>query len=287
MVRAAARRGFACSASRETVTTGNGASGDSDNCHPPRAYFYKPHIGTVNPLSIASTAKRIVKRALATVRVDVRRIPKIPFGWLRNLDIKTVLDVGANTGQFATLIREILPQCDIYSFEPLGDCFEKLRSLQGRLGRFHAIKCALGEEDTEVDMHRSEFSPSSSVLAMRGLHARLFPHTARTWVERVQMRKLDDVAAELEIRDNLLIKIDVQGYEDRVIRGGTQVVTRAKVLIVEVSFQPLYESQPLFDSIYQMLDERGFKYAGSMDQLTSPVDGSIVQCDAIFLKADL
>ena len=120
---------------------------------------------------------------------------------------------------------------------------------------------------------------------MRQIHAQLFPYTARTWVERVSVRTLDGVVTGLELRDNVLIKIDVQGYEDRVIRGGPRALARAKALIVEVSFQPLYDSQPLFDSIYRMLWELGFKYAGSMEQLMSPVDGSVLQSDAVFLRA--
>ncbi len=61
-------------------------------------------------------------------------------------------------------------------------------------------------------------------------------------------------------------------------------MSRAKALIVEASFQPLYDSQVLFDGIYSMLNDLGFSYMGSIDQLHSPVDGSVLQCDAVFLK---
>jgi FkbM family methyltransferase len=228
--------------------------------------------------------KALVKRALAGFGIEVKRIPTNRFRWLRDLNINTVLDVGANTGQFATLIHHILPHSDICSFEPLKDCFEELERELGRVRQFRAFKCALGEEDGELEMHRSEFSPSSSLLSMRELHATLFPYTAKTWVERVPVRTLDGVATDLRLRDNVLIKIDVQGYEDRVIRGGLRTVNRAKALIVETSFQALYDSQPLFDSIYDMVKELGFRYRGSMDQLNSPLDGSVLQCDAIFVR---
>jgi FkbM family methyltransferase len=229
--------------------------------------------------------KTFIRRALANFGIEANRIPKNRYGWLRDLNINTVLDIGANTGQFATLIHKILPDCDIYSFEPLGDCFEELERHMHHLERFRAFRYALGERDDELEMHRSEFSPSSSLLAMSRVHAQLFPYTARTWVERVSVRTLDGVVTSLKLRDNVLIKIDVQGYEDRVIRGGGSALARAKALIVEVSFQPLYDSQPLFDSIYRMLWELGFRYAGSMEQLKNPVDGSVLQADAVFLRA--
>jgi hypothetical protein len=87
------------------------------------------------------------------------------------------------------------------------------------------------------------------------------------------------------LRDPLLLKLDVQGFEDKVIIGGEDVVARAKIIIIEVSFLPLYEGAPLFDDIYQILKTRGFTYNGNFDQLLSPEDGRPLQADAIFSRA--
>lgn len=229
--------------------------------------------------------KALVKQALAKFGFEVKRISKRRFAWLHGMNINTVLDIGANTGQFATFAHKLLPDCDILSFEPLSDCYAALQQAMRHAKRFRAFQAALGETEGDIDMHRSEFSPSSSVLPMGPLHAQLFPFTAKTWVERVPVRTLDAVVADLNLRDNVLIKIDVQGYEDRVIRGGLHTVRRAKALVVEVSFRPLYESQVLFDELYEMLKELGFRYVGSMEQLQSPLDGSAIQCDAVFVNA--
>jgi FkbM family methyltransferase len=229
--------------------------------------------------------KALVKRALGMVGFELTRKRRNRFEWLRTMGIKTVLDIGANTGQFARFARQLLPASQIYSFEPLSECYEHLQQAMKGVDRFQAIRCALGEADGVVDMHRSQFSPSSSLLPMGHLHARLFPFSAKTWVERVPVRALDSVANELSLLDPTLIKIDVQGYEDRVIRGGARTVSRARVLVVEASFQALYESQVLFDSVYEMLKELGFRYAGNLEQLHSPLDGSAIQCDAVFVPA--
>jgi hypothetical protein len=74
----------------------------------------------------------------------------------------------------------------------------------------------------------------------------------------------------------------VQGYEAKVIAGGEDVVACAKIIIVEVSFQRLYEGGPLFDDIYRILKDRGFNYAGNFEQLYSPKNGRVLQADAIF-----
>ncbi len=56
------------------------------------------------------------------------------------------------------------------------------------------------------------------------------------------------------------------------------------MLIVGTSFRTLYEGQPLFDEIYGLLRQMGFKYVENWNQLLSPVDGSVLQADAIFAK---
>ena len=60
------------------------------------------------------------------------------------------------------------------------------------------------------------------------------------------------------------------------------MVARAKIIIIEVSFQPLYEGGPLFGDIYPLLKEHGFTYNGNFEQLLSPKDGRILPADAIF-----
>jgi hypothetical protein len=95
---------------------------------------------------------------------------------------------------------------------------------------------------------------------------------------------LDDLAPQLELRDPLFIKIDVQGYEDEVLAGGEQTIRRAAVVLVETSFETLYEDQPLFDEVYRTLTGWGFRYAGSLDQICSPQDRRPLQADSLFVR---
>jgi len=62
------------------------------------------------------------------------------------------------------------------------------------------------------------------------------------------------------------------------------VVGRAKIIIIEVSFQSLYEGGPLFDDVYRLLKEHGFTYNGNFEQLFSRKLGRILQVDAIFCR---
>lgn len=203
--------------------------------------------------------------------------------WLIKANINTVFDIGAGTGRFASIIHEVLPTATIYSFEPLEDCYEKLKRRMGRISDFKAFNIALGDFNGELEFRRNEYSPSSSVLPMADLHTQNYPFAAKEYLTKVRVAKLDDVAADLKIADNVLIKVDVQGFEDKVIAGGRGIIRQATILILESSFQPLYIGQPLFEDIYDSLKD-DFRYMGALDQRRSPIDGNILQEDSIFVK---
>ena len=80
------------------------------------------------------------------------------------------------------------------------------------------------------------------------------------------VKRLDDFIIENNIwlEKEILVKIDVQGVEDKVIRGGIETLKKAKIVITEVEFVELYEGQVLFDGIYEQLNKLGFKFKGTI-----------------------
>jgi len=206
------------------------------------------------------------------------------FAWLRPCGIKTVLDIGANVGRFASKLRLAMPDAMIYAFEPLGDCHRELLTVMSGDARFRAFNIALGETQAEITMNRSEHSPASSLLTMTKLAKELYPHTANLSREQVAVRPLDAVAAELDLQSNVLIKVDVQGYEASVIRGGMETFAKASAVLMEVCFQRLYEGQPLFDDLYELLRPMGFAFKGFQGKTRTDSDGGALFADAIFLR---
>lgn len=236
---------------------------------------------------MSTILKNTLKKVFHTVGLDLKRLDPAElnkFVWLTNQNIKTILDIGANTGQFARMIHEVLPEAKVYSFEPLQDCYEELVEKMKGVPNFKAFNVALGAEDGETEIHRSEFSPSSSLLPMGDLHKRAFPQTSRETLERISVKRLDGMADLLTCDGGLLVKLDVQGYEDQVIAGGYETFRKAKVIIIETSFQVLYNGQPLFAAMFDMLRRLGFAYRGNLDQLRNPLDGSVLQSDSIFIR---
>jgi FkbM family methyltransferase len=216
--------------------------------------------------------------------IDVGMFETLNKPWLVNSGIRTIIDVGANTGQFSRAIHEVLPEAYIYSFEPLSDCFRELKAAMRDVHKFQAFNTALADRNGEEVFYRSEWSPSSSLLPMKQLHKDNFPFTARESKETVTVRRLDDYLDELSMDDEILVKLDVQGCEDKVIAGGKYLLGRTKVLIVETSMVPLYEGQPLFRDIFTILEHQGFKYSGALSQSFSSIDGSVLYADSVFVR---
>ena len=204
--------------------------------------------------------------------------------WIRELGLATVLDIGANTGQYALTAREVFPSARIISFEPLPDCFAELTRRMKSDPNFTALNIGLGDTPGELNIQRNEFSPASSFLPLNDTHKTAFDFARRTQPVAVRVERLDDVAKKLALVSPYLAKLDVQGFEDRVIRGGETTLRGAALLIVEMAYEPLYDGQPLFREVYDQICALGFAYRGALDQLHCPRTGKLLQADGVFMK---
>jgi FkbM family methyltransferase len=206
------------------------------------------------------------------------------FSWLQEMGIRTVLDVGANVGKFTNLISDILTDVNIYSFEPLAECFDELTKNTKHLENVKCFNYALGEEQSEITIYHNEFSPSSSILKMKELHRDIYPSTANSVEEIVQIKDMDSLNDKINWIPKTLMKIDVQGFEINVLKGATSSLNNIDVLIIETLFVELYENQTQFDDIYSFLVKRNFSYRGNHEQIKDPKSGRILWADAVFIK---
>jgi FkbM family methyltransferase len=205
--------------------------------------------------------------------------------WFHKLNIDTVIDIGANVGKTVITFNKLLPNAHIYAFEPLPDCYEILCRKIAKLPNCDPFNLALGTESSEILMNKSSYLPSSSILEMDKSHSDAFPFTSGSEAVKIKIVPLDSMS--LEIGNSLLIKLDVQGYEDRVIDGGMKVFSQANIVILEISYKTLYKDQVLFDGIYTRMKNLGFVLAGTLGNLKDPITGSILEADAIFIKSHL
>jgi len=183
--------------------------------------------------------KNIVKHAVTALGYEIHRLPKnkfkiLPpenkFKWLRDFDINTILDIGANAGQFALMIKEFFPKATIYSFEPLKDECERLSehldlSSNTATPVWRVFNTGLGDFNGSTKIKRNRISTNSSLLEMTDFFKGAYGDSdLDTWEEEISIWRLDDFVKEknLELVPALMIKMDVEGYEEKVIRGGNR-----------------------------------------------------------------
>lgn len=233
--------------------------------------------------------KRNLKNILKNSGYDL-----VPFNYigentllgLGKLPVKTVIDVGANEGQFARKISGFFPDARIYSFEPLPVPFEKLANYADSNPNIRPFNLALGskEEELKINNHIGH-SPSSSFLRTTVTCKKIFPVTEQQTETIVQVTTLDawEISLDSPLDSDILIKLDVQGFEDRVIKGGTQIFAKTTACIVEIGIDQLYNGQGSFEEISNLLFQHKFKYAGNMAQIYAD-DGHVIYLDAVFVK---
>lgn len=236
--------------------------------------------------------RQLIKKMFNLVGLDILKLSKSPrhaLLGLKKLSIETIIDVGANRGQFAREISKFFPNSVLYCFEPLSTPFQELKSWADQQnGRVTVFNVALGDSEGVVDMmEHLDHDTSSSLLQTTDVCTTVYPFTERQSSVPVGLTSLDKAVANLAepLTREILIKLDVQGYEDRVIKGGTEVFRQAKACIIEVSFCKLYETQAAFKDILLLLYELGYGYTGNLDQSYAD-NGHVIYIDAVFVKRD-
>jgi FkbM family methyltransferase len=201
--------------------------------------------------------------------------------------VDTVLDVGANEGQYALLLRELGYAGRIVSFEPLAAPHQQLRESAARDPLWTvAQRMALGDREGEIAVNvASNGGASSSILAMLETHRRAAPDTSYVGIEVVPMSRLDCIAGEFVGGSrNIFLKVDVQGYELEVLKGATGLLPAVVGAQLEVSLVPLYDGQSLFAEMTEWMQAKGFHVWGIMPGFADNSSGRLLQADFIFFR---
>jgi FkbM family methyltransferase len=206
---------------------------------------------------------------------------------LKSRQVAVVLDVGANSGQYAASLREANFKGRIVSFEPLSGPFSILERAVSGDPLWECRQCALGDYDGTTSMNVSgNAGESSSILPMLKTHRDVFPQANYIGVEDVTICRLDSVAPEfLKPNDVAFLKIDVQGFEKQVIAGGKSTVSdRCVGMQIELSFLPLYQGGMLIQEALGLVHSLGFTLTGFVPFFFDIRTGRLLQADGVFFR---
>jgi FkbM family methyltransferase len=205
-------------------------------------------------------------------------------GLLARQAIELLLDVGANQGQYAVAFRDRGFTGRIISFEPMQEAYERLARAARDDPRWTTRNVALGDTAGVCPLHVAANSVSSSLLPMADLHLQAEPASREVRVERVSVATLDDALSDEPASTRLWLKLDVQGYEERVLGGASRVVTQAQVVQCELSTRQLYEGQSHWVSVLTRLDAEGFSPVYILPGFSSATTGELLQFDLVMAR---
>jgi len=201
----------------------------------------------------------------------------------RDLEYQTIVDIGANVGQFALFARERYPRASIFSFEPLEDCWNTYSNIFQHDSNVQLFRCGVGPADIEAAINVTNAKDSSSMLAPGATQAEVFG-TKVSATKKVELRRLASVLRADQIASPALLKIDVQGFELDVLRGCEELLSSFETVYVEASYVELYERQALAGEVIDFLRQRGLEIRGVFNQHVDPSLGPL-QADFMFKRA--
>ena len=198
------------------------------------------------------------------------------------LDISTVLDVGANVGQFGIDLRISGYKGQIISFEPVAEYFESLKKISNKFGNWEAIQIGIGSQEGNLNIAVAGNSGlSSSFLRINDLHLQEFPQSSTKRIECVEIQTLDHQIAALGLDPTkIFLKVDTQGFEREVMLGAKKSLPLVPLCLWEASLTPLYDGDA---SLLQIMNELSFFGHEVVDIFRGAVSsrGQLLQVDIL------
>lgn len=202
--------------------------------------------------------------------------------------ISLVLDVGANTGQYASRLRRAGWAGRMVSFEPQAAAHAELMAAAAADPAWQvAPPLALGAAAGETVLHVSNESDMSSLLEIRPDFLESSPSSSTVAEERVRVTTLAAALAEYATEaDRVFVKIDTQGSEAAVLDGAGAGLARVMGFQLELSLVPLYEGETTYRAMIERLSGLGFAPYLFIPGYFSRHLGRMLQFDGVFFRPD-
>ena len=234
-----------------------------------------------NDLQARDLASRVSRFARARLRslciagMQLADDPRVLRAWRRKWDSdhylrltrwhdegftpRVVYDIGAHEGLWAQMCQDIFAPARLLLFEPQASMHSVARARQPAGAAWEIVPVALGEHEETHVLHVTQNSAASSLLTPLEGDRSITTDTHAVGEQKVQVMPLDRLVQARQLPPPDLVKIDVQGFEGRVLSGGEKTLAQAQRLVVEVSLREMYEGQSLLPEILSRLTALGFE----------------------------
>lgn len=199
------------------------------------------------------------------------------------LPLRHIFDIGASNGRWSSRMSQDFPHARFTLFEPLVDHSDKyglgMKTTLARHPRFQLYKVALGPECRKTKM----FFYPDNVVGSTALPLEYEPPDAKA-VE-VDMLTIDYVVEEFQLGVPQAIKMDTQGCELSILRGGTRTLPKVDVLLLECWLTRAYgPTTPLLLEVADWLRQFDF-HLWDLSNPWRDDSGVMVSQDCLFLNA--
>lgn len=191
-----------------------------------------------------------------------------------------VIDVGASTGVWSDTAKRVYPEARYILIDPLHSHYVRLNKWYFRRNPdFEAIGAAVSDQPGEAELNVSADLYGSSLLQ---------PGDSRSYESiKVPVLTLDQIAAERKLSGRGLLKIDVQFTEHLVLAGARRLLAQVDALLLELSLFRYAPDALLFPEMCELVRGLGFNYYEDTGGWRSPVDGTTLQKDVLFVRDSL
>ena len=232
--------------------------------------------------------KGFIKWSAARVGVDIRsskHTESVILGSiLRRLQPISVLDVGANVGQYVRRLRTAGFLGTVVSFEPLEGAHSRLiEAARTDPSWIVAPRTAVGSHAGSIDLNVAANVVSSSALPLTKLLEEAAPEVAYVGQQRTPCVRLDALTGLLPEGD-LFLKVDTQGFELEVLRGASGLLPRITAMQLELSLIPLYAGAPAMVEMLQYLQSCNYELFQLVPALRDERSGRLLQAEGFFMR---
>lgn len=194
--------------------------------------------------------------------------------------ISTIVDIGANDGAYAAYLERTFDAKQVHAVEPLPQHHEQLIQ-RG----FIVHPVALSSQRGRARLHVPKFDAAASIRPLTNRCLTEFPQIGDDEAVEldVEVDTLDELVPDLP--PDTLIKIDAQGAELEILQGGRRCIGAAAIVLIEMTFVPLYEGQALFDDVHRELEKAGLSLIGVNRQYASPATGEPLFAHVVYERS--
>jgi len=193
-------------------------------------------------------------------------------------NVKTIIDIGSNKGQFSILARSFFPKAKIYSFEPQKKYLDIQKKILSK-NKINYFNVGLGNKKSKKKFYITQREDSSSFLKPSNLD--LNEYEIKN-IRNVQLDRLDNIIKSHNIKKPALIKLDVQGFELEALKGAIKILKNIDYIITEISYKKIYHNQVSKKKLIKFLKKNHF----SMKKITNitKLDNGLFQADYLYKR---